>query len=677
LSARRRENVNGEVEYEQIEQRRKASVAAAAKPHEAGCTCPGCYYRSRKIAREGGQQDFLSRVDWAASQEAERAARAAALEKEAALRDQAASAIATGGDAALDEADMTRVIILADGSRVFMTGAKSGNENSDAVDPIATVEQPEASPDIITFTTSPDWLGLDLSAPQRTLLKASNGIPLTEEEMVYFRACTGRTFDPRINFPTVVVIAGARAGKDSRLVAPTALFEAIFGGHTISKGETPTVALYAQGKDAATVTFNYISDYVTKSPRLSEMVEGEPLRTRLTLDNGFVVRTFPATRIAARAFSLPVAVLNESAFYRFAEGAANVDTEILTSVRRGMLNFPKRKLLIVSTPYAKQGILYDHFRRFYGRDDSKDVLVWRAATSYMNPSITAERLEEERRTMDPAHFAREYLAEFLDDAAAWLPSELIESAVDLGIAERPPLPGVKYVMGIDASGAGVCAFAVSIGHTEDQGDGTIAVVQDVLRSFTKPPSGRLKLRSVVREILGLAASYNHIPHAYSDRYAGAWPLEAFETEAAALGMHFTLQDPTIMRGQETVRLNKSDAFRETAPLFRTNRIRLVDSPSQVRELRNLEARPTESGIKIGKPMVRGELDDQAVALATMASMLSIPKKPGGFVKGVGVWNRNYTDPARNRLVREDGYIEGSQGRFMSKSGEIYYDPRFS
>src|SRR5258708_39907723 len=106
------------------------------------------------------------------------------------------------------------------------------------------------------------------------------------------------------------------------------------------------------------------------------------------------------------------------------------------------------------------------------------------------------------------------------------------AAVDLGTTERPPRAGLKYVMGIDASGAGACAFAVSIGHTEDQGDGTLVVVQDVLRSFTKPPSGRLNLRSVVREILGLAASYNHIPFAYSDRYAGQWPVEAFETEAA-------------------------------------------------------------------------------------------------------------------------------------------------
>jgi hypothetical protein len=564
------------------------------------------------------------------------------------------------------------VITQPDGLRVFV--APDASSNATPVDSIAQVELP---PDIVTFTEHRDWLGLEISSPQRALLKASYGLELTAEEMVHFRQCTGRTIDPRINFPTVVVIAGARAGKDSRLVGPIALYETVFGSHKLSKGETGTIGLYAQGTTAAGVTFGYISKYATESPKISELVKGEALRSSIALDTAtgpFTIRTFPATRIAGRAYSFPVAVLNESAFYRF-EGAANADTEILTSVRRGMLNFPKRKLLIVSTPYAKQGILYDHFTRFYGREDSKDVLVWRAPTTYMNPSITAERLEEERRVMDPSHFAREYLAEFIDDASAWLPSELIEQAVDIGTSERPSLPGIKYTMAIDASGAGACAFAVSIGHVEDQGDGTIVVVQDVLRSFTKPPSGKLNLRAVVREILGLAAAYNHIEVAFSDRYAGQWPLQSFEEEAATLGMRFTLQDPTLMRRQDTVRLSKSDAFRETAPLFRTNRIRLVDSPSQVRELRNLEARPTENGIKIGKPMVRGELDDQATAMATMASMLSIKRKPGGFVPGVVVMKKDFTQSSQR--VREDGYIYGSGGRFMSKSGEIHYDPRYS
>jgi hypothetical protein len=94
----------------------------------------------------------------------------------------------------------------------------------------------------------------------------------------------------------------------------------------------------------------------------------------------------------------------------------------------------------------------------------------------------------------------------------------------------------------------------------------------------------------MREILALAARYNHIDHAYSDRYAGAWPVQSFEETALELGMKFTLKDPVIMRGPDLVRLTKSDAFLETAPLFRTSRIRLVDKPTQVRELRNLEAR---------------------------------------------------------------------------------------
>jgi hypothetical protein len=109
------------------------------------------------------------------------------------------------------------------------------------------VVEPTSIPDIITFTTSPEYLGLDISVPQKTLLKVSYGLELTEEEMVHFRQCTGRTIDPRTNFPNAVVVAGARAGKDSRLVGPVALYETEFGSHERSKGETGTIGLYAQG----------------------------------------------------------------------------------------------------------------------------------------------------------------------------------------------------------------------------------------------------------------------------------------------------------------------------------------------------------------------------------------------------------------------------------------------
>lgn len=62
-------------------------------------------------------------------------------------------------------------------------------------------------------------------------------------------------------------------------------------------------------------------------------------------------------------------------------------------------------------------------------------------------------------------------------------------------------------------------------------------------------------------------------------------------------------------------------------------------------------------------------------MATMASMLSIKRKPGGFVPGVVVMNKDFTQSSQR--VRDGGYIYGSGGRFMSKSGEVHYDPRYS
>src|SRR5438445_9906733 len=125
----------------------------------------------------------------------------------------------------------TRVVPV-EGERLFIAGGYKKSENSESVDQIAKLE---SDPDIIAFTESSDYLGLELSTPQRTLLKASYGLTLTAEELEVFRTCTGRQLDPQINFGTVVVIVGARGGKDSRFVAPSALYESTFGGHKIAK----------------------------------------------------------------------------------------------------------------------------------------------------------------------------------------------------------------------------------------------------------------------------------------------------------------------------------------------------------------------------------------------------------------------------------------------------------
>jgi hypothetical protein len=162
----------------------------------------------------------------------------------------------------------------------------------------------------------------------------------------------------------------------------------------------------------------------------------------IELKNGITITCFPCTQRSLRGWSIPVGVLDELAFYRL-EGSAVSDSEIQTSVRRGMLAFAETRLVKISTPYMRGGVLFDDFRNYYGTD-SLDVLVWKAPSVLMNPSLRAERMERERR-LDPQRFRREYEAEFIDDLAALFDALALEACVVPGRRELPPADGVEYV----------------------------------------------------------------------------------------------------------------------------------------------------------------------------------------------------------------------------------------
>ena len=73
---------------------------------------------------------------------------------------------------------------------------------------------------------------------------------------------------------------------------------------------------------------------------------------------------------------MPVGVMDEIGFWRL-EGSSDSDVEIQSSIRRGMINFDRTKLIKISSPYMKSGVLHDDFKNHFGQD-SPDVLVWRA-----------------------------------------------------------------------------------------------------------------------------------------------------------------------------------------------------------------------------------------------------------------------------------------------------------
>src|SRR5207302_1698826 len=137
----------------------------------------------------------------------------------------------------------------------------------------------------------------------------------------------------------------------------------------------------------------------------------------------------------------------------------------------------------------------------------------------------AERLERERR-LDPARFAREYLADFAEDVDTFLPSAWVDAAVQVGRHELPPQHGCRYLAAVDASGGGPDAFTLSVVHAEGNGADR-RVAQDVMRGWSKPRDGATDLEGAVQQIATIVRSYG-ISTIYGDRYARGWVREAFK-----------------------------------------------------------------------------------------------------------------------------------------------------
>jgi hypothetical protein len=143
------------------------------------------------------------------------------------------------------------------------------------------------------------------------------------------------------------------------------------------------IALVAQDARATRVAFAYVKDYLTGSRLLGGMVP-EVLTSAITLTSGVTIECFPCTLRSLRGWTIPVGVLDELAFFRL-EGQAASDVEVQASIRRGMLGFPAPRLVRVSTPYMRSGVLWDDFRKGWGQDNP-DLLVWKAAMATMNPT---------------------------------------------------------------------------------------------------------------------------------------------------------------------------------------------------------------------------------------------------------------------------------------------------
>jgi hypothetical protein len=403
----------------------------------------------------------------------------------------------------------------------------------------------------------------------RVILKAAYALLLSAEEQAFFRSVAGRE-PPDRPAREVWIIAGRRAGKDSVASVIAAQSAAFFDpSGRLRGGERACVLCLAVDREQARIVLGYTKSYFAGIPYLKAMVLRET-KDGLELDNGVDVVVATNSYRSVRGRSIICTIFDEVAFWR-SENSAAPDIETYHAIMPGLATLPGSMLIGISSPHKKSGLLYDKWREHYGHDG--DVLVIRAPSILLNPTLD-QRIIDDAMVRDPAVARAEWMAEWRDDLAQFLDRQLVEAAVDIGVAVRPPVPSVKYFGFADPSGGAGDSFTLSIAHSEKNDQGVMATL-DCLIERRAP----FNPDAVTAEMAQTLKSYG-LNSCTGDRYAAQWVVQSF----AKHGITY----------QHSLR-DRSAIYGEVLPLFTSGRARLLDNRRLVAQFASLERRTSAAG----------------------------------------------------------------------------------
>jgi hypothetical protein len=400
----------------------------------------------------------------------------------------------------------------------------------------------------------------------RTMLIAAMGEALTDDEREVWRELTGgREREPCEPVEEFHAVVGRRSGK-TKAAATAAVYLSALCDHSgqLAAGERAVLPLLSATTWQATRAFNLIRGVFAGSPALASLIEGETAG-ELRLRNAVDIVCRPASFRTIRGATAIGFVADEVGFWYSAEQARNPDTEIFNAMRPALATLGG-PLLVVSSPYAKRGELWNAFRRDYRFDGDPKIVVINAASRRMNPTLS-ESVVGRAYERDPQAAASEFGGTFRTDVSGFLDFALVDAAVDRGVLVRPPQPNIDYRSACDPSGGAHDSFTLAICHD----DGETAVL-DCLVEIKSP----FNPTAAVADMAKTLAAYR-LTSTVGDKYAAGWVVDAF----AKVGVKY-----------EHSERNRSQAYLDALPLFTAGRVRLLDNPRMVAQFAALERRTT-------------------------------------------------------------------------------------
>jgi hypothetical protein len=494
---------------------------------------------------------------------------------------------------------------------------------------------------------------LRLSRPQQTALKIFYGLPLEGGELDDYAMFMGHATFDSLGFVTsvdripydakehdeAVAIFGRRSAKTSNFLSFIAVYEALLGGHMAfasAKQEVVTFVVAQKLDVAQAIIRDFIEPLVSSSPLLEKEISGQNTEG-IRFKNKMRIAPAPPSVKAFRYYAIPVAIIDEAAFYYKDAESANPDYEVIRAIEPAQAQFPDKKLVVASTIWSKQGIVWEAKEAgSYGvnlpEDDERKAqfehtLVLQAPTPAMQNPLLQPKWFERQQKKDPDAYAREVLNTAADQISGMFTEEMMRRATADQPKSRECFKIVKgengiehcepewyYVAALDPAFRGD-DFAFAIGHYEPNK----GFVQDVLKTWT-PKFAKLSPANILDEIKVDLERF-HIQETYSDQYQ----LEALQQ--LALDRGFTIV------GMDFTANSKSKMFGSFLQLLRNDRIHLLRHHDQFQQFILIQKFIGHGGyIRVSAPV--GKHDDMVMVtvLCAFVAIRFIPPESEAKVK---------------------------------------------
>ena len=423
------------------------------------------------------------------------------------------------------------------------------------------------------------------------------------------REAAERLFGPVDEVPpaarrVLALVKGGRCGG-SWLSALYSLWRALTADLSrLAPGERASALMVAPDMRLGRHTLRYALGALEAHPELGAWI---PSRTQDSFTvkrpdwHMVTVEVLPATRggSAVRGRWLVSAVLDECAFFRDASAVVN-DKDVFQAVAPRVL--PGGMVLLASTPWLEQGVLYEEFERNFGTPTTS--LAAHAPTLLLLDTEDTKTMVEAERERDPDNARREFDAEFVTGGGGLLfGPELLKGALDkeLPLVTTNPGPGVRVTIAGDIGLVNDASAIVAI-HEQD------SIIRAAEALEMRPRKGQpLKLSEVVATFCAFAERHGqktiHCDH------------HALEPAREHLPKGFTLSP--VPAGQEA----KATRWLDTRAAFRQSRVKIPGKLSRI---------CIQLGQVVGKPVAGG--GTQIVEPRRAGSHLDL-----GAAFVVGVW----------------------------------------